>query len=181
MEQERLVSKEEGEWLLKVARNAIHQVFDKNLQLLNIGSFLSLSLCQSRGVFVSLWKDDFINCIGHPFPDRSLEAAVQQFATQSAVECRQFSSLSVDDISSIQIKISIMTHPIPIAPNQIQIGVHGLIIDHCGQLGILLPETATGYNWTVPIFLEHLCLKAELPKDAWKKTARLYAFTTQII
>jgi AMMECR1 domain-containing protein len=37
-------------------------------------------------------------------------------------------------------------------------------------------------NWDLPTYLEQLCYKAGLPKDAWKdKDARLFIFSADIV
>lgn len=177
-----LVSQEEGKWLLELARNAIHTVFDKHVRLLSIGSSLSLSLQQKRGVFVCLWMNEAeVSCIGHPLPNMILEEAVQQYAMAIVIQDKRFSSLKVEDLDRIQIKLSIMTHPVPIVPDQIEMGVHGLIIKLDGQLGVLLPEIPGEFGWDLQTCLEKLCEKGGLPIDTWKKPSSLYGFTTQII
>ena len=45
-------------------------------------------------------------------------------------------------------------------------------------LGVLGPTN----TWDLPTYLEQLCYKAGLPKDAWKdKDARLFIFSADII
>ena len=51
------------------------------------------------------------------------------------------------------------------------------MISHGPQRGLLLPQVATEYGWTRERFLEETCLKAGLDADAWKKGARVEAFT----
>jgi AMMECR1 domain-containing protein len=48
------------------------------------------------------------------------------------------------------------------------------------QSGLLLPQVATEFGWDRDTFLEHICLKAGLPKDVWKD-AELYIFTSEVI
>ena len=62
----------------------------------------------------------------------------------------------------------------------IQIGKHGLVISKGMQRGILLPQVAKELGWDRDTFLEQICLKAGLPKDAWKD-ADLYTFTAEIV
>jgi uncharacterized protein len=177
-----LVSQTEGKWLVELARNAIHTVFDKQVRLLSIGSSLSLSLYQKRGVFVGLWMNGTeVNCIGHPLPTMMLEEAVQQYTMETIRQDKRFSSLKVEDLDQIQIKLSIMTHPIPIMPDHIEMGVHGLIVKSDGQLSVFLPEVPGEFGWDLQTYLEKLCEKGGFPIDAWKKPSSLYGFTTQII
>ena len=62
----------------------------------------------------------------------------------------------------------------------IQVGKHGLYIMKGMQTGLLLPQVATELGWSRDEFLEHVCVKAGLPKNAWKD-AELYTFTAEII
>jgi AmmeMemoRadiSam system protein A len=180
--QNELVSQKEGKWLVELVRNAIHTVFDKQIRLLSIESSLSLSLYQKRGVFVGLWMHGAeVNCIGHPLPNMMLEEAVQQYAMEIVKQDKRVSSLKVEDLDQIQIKLSIMTHPVPIVPDQIEMGVHGLIVKSDGRLGVLLPEVPVEFGWDLQTYLEKLCEKGGFPIDAWKNPSSLYGFTTQII
>jgi len=43
--------------------------------------------------------------------------------------------------------------------------------------GLLLPQVATEFGWDRDTFLEHTCLKAGLPSDAWKHGAQIQVFT----
>ena len=166
---EELVSEKEGEWLLELTRNAVHSVLDKKIRLLSIGSSLSLSLYQKRGVFVGLWMDGAeVNCIGHPLPNMMLEDAVQQYAMETVKLSKRLSALKVEELQQLQFKISIMTHPIPIQSDEVQLGVHGLIIKHSGRLSVLLPEVPQEFGWDLQTYLEKLCEKGELPINAWK-------------
>jgi AMMECR1 domain-containing protein len=46
---------------------------------------------------------------------------------------------------------------------------------------LLLPQVATEYHWDRETFLEHTCLKAGLPRDAWKdKETRIFVFSAEI-
>ncbi|MFQ6116192.1 MAG: AMMECR1 domain-containing protein, partial [bacterium] len=47
--------------------------------------------------------------------------------------------------------------------------------------GLLLPQVAVNNNWNRQTFLEHTCLKAGLPKEAWKNPeAEIMIFGAQV-
>jgi len=46
--------------------------------------------------------------------------------------------------------------------------------------GILLPQVAKKFGWAENDFLEQVCVKAGLPRDAWRD-AELYTFTAEVI
>jgi hypothetical protein len=45
---------------------------------------------------------------------------------------------------------------------------------------LLLPQVATEHGWDRETFLEHTCLKAGLPRDAWKRGARILRFEAEV-
>jgi uncharacterized protein (TIGR00296 family) len=62
--------------------------------------------------------------------------------------------------------------------NDIVIGRDGLLIKLDMHSGLLLPQVATEHEYGVEQFLEQTCLKAGLPKNAYKdKYAEVYKFT----
>jgi uncharacterized protein (TIGR00296 family) len=63
-----------------------------------------------------------------------------------------------------------------INPNRITVGRHGLVIAKDGKRGLLLPQVAVEQNWTRETFLERACLKAGLPKNAWRSGAEIFVF-----
>jgi uncharacterized protein (TIGR00296 family) len=86
-----------------------------------------------------------------------------------------------EELNDMDIEISILSPFIPLRDvKDIQVGKHGLYIMKGTQSGLLLPQVATEFGWNRDAFLEHLCMKAGLPKDAWKD-AELYTFTAEIL
>ena len=63
---------------------------------------------------------------------------------------------------------------------EIEIGVHGLIVEQGARRGLLLPQVATEWGWDREEFLEHTCLKAGLARDAWKRGARVMCFSAEV-
>ena len=68
-----------------------------------------------------------------------------------------------------------------IAPEQVEVGRHGLLISQGARRGLLLPQVAVEWKWDREQFLEQTCLKAGLPRDAWRHGARIQAFTAQVL
>jgi len=46
--------------------------------------------------------------------------------------------------------------------------------------GLLLPQVAVEHRWTRETFLEHTCIKAGLPRNAWQHGARVLVFEAQV-
>ena len=65
--------------------------------------------------------------------------------------------------------------------DEIQVGVHGLIMKRGLYKGVLLPQVASERNWSRETFLEHTALKAGMSQDDWKRDAEVYTFSAKII
>jgi uncharacterized protein (TIGR00296 family) len=86
-----------------------------------------------------------------------------------------------EELKDMDIEISILSPFVPLKDvKDIQVGKHGLYIVKDNQSGLLLPQVATEFGWNRDEFLEHVCMKSGLPKDAWKD-AELYTFTAEIL
>jgi uncharacterized protein len=104
----------------------------------------------------------------------------------SSFEDPRFPPLKREELDAISIQVSVLSLPERIDcppdsyPEKIIIGKHGLIIRQGYSQGLLLPQVATEYGWDQKEFLAHLCIKAGLGKDAWKRDCELYSFQAQI-
>ena len=98
----------------------------------------------------------------------------------AALSDPRFQPVTPDETPSLHVEISVLSIPEEIAPEQIMIGRHGLIITQGWHRGLLLPQVPVTWEWDRERFLEETCLKAGLPTDAWKKGARIEAFTAEV-
>lgn len=141
-------------------------------------------LQQKLGVFVSVYVGhELRGCIGTFRSDQRLWKNVQQMAIQAASQDPRFAPISGEEQDHVGCEISILTQPTAIqGPGDIEIGRDGLIVETMHRRGVLLPQVATQYHWDAETFLEHTCLKAHLPPDAWKKpTTSLSRFEAIIV
>ena len=53
-------------------------------------------------------------------------------------------------------------------PQDVCVGVHGVMIRRGFNSGLLLPQVATEQGWNREMFLSYACRKAGLAPDAWK-------------
>ncbi len=44
----------------------------------------------------------------------------------------------------------------------------------------MLPQVPAEYGWDRETFLAQVCVKAGLPRDAWRKGAELFSFTAEV-
>jgi uncharacterized protein (TIGR00296 family) len=64
--------------------------------------------------------------------------------------------------------------------DEIAVGQHGVIVEQGRSRGLLLPQVATDFGWDRETFLEYTCLKAGLPRDAWRTGTRIFVFEARI-
>lgn len=174
-----MVSEEDQKLLLQLARNSIQITIQKGRKPPAVES-LSALLREKRGVFVTLWMEDLRGCIGFPYPIKPLVEAVQEAAVSAALQDPRFPPVRLEELSRIEIEISVLTQPKPIQPDQIKVGVHGLIVSQGNRSGLLLPQVAIDYGWDAETFLSQTCVKAGLPSEAWKGKSNLFGFEAQI-
>lgn len=141
----------------------------------------SPALTEPRGAFVTLRKQgELRGCIGHVLTSDPLYKTVQECAVAAALSDPRFPSVTPDETPSLHLEISVLSKPAEIAPEQIMIGEHGLIISRGWRRGLLLPQVPVTWHWDRERFLEETCTKAGLPADAWRKGARIEAFTAEV-
>lgn len=93
----------------------------------------------------------------------------------------RFRPVIAEELSQIEIELSVLSHPIAIQLDSIEVGTHGLIVSNGRQRGLLLPQVAIQFRWTAPRFVGETCEKAGLPRDAWKqRDTRIEAFTAEV-
>lgn len=175
------LSDEEKRILLQIARKSIEEEFGKTTVNLNQDFPETLNL--KCGVFATLSIDDELRgCIGYIIGDKPLYELVYIVAKKSAFEDPRFYPLTEEELDEIEIEISVLSPPKRIQSiDEIKIGEHGLIIQKGPFHGLLLPQVATKYNWTVKEFLEHTCLKAGLSKTEWKDpNTKIEIFTADV-
>lgn len=139
-------------------------------------------LAEHRGAFVTLeLRGELRGCVGQVEPQKSLAFTVARCAISAAREDDRFNPIQSGEVAQLTIEISVLSQPKPIAPNEIKIGIHGLIAESGPFRGLLLPQVATERNWTPEKFLSETCLKAGLPGDAWKSAeTRIFGFSAEV-
>jgi AmmeMemoRadiSam system protein A len=140
-------------------------------------------LKEKMGAFVCLkTHGELKGCIGHIKGFLPLHETIKEMARQAAFHDPRFAPLDASEWKATEIEISVLTPMRKIDDiEQIEIGVHGLYIEKGVETGLLLPQVATEYGWDRITFLEYACMKAGLPKDAWKsKETNIYVFSADV-
>lgn len=178
-----MLTGEQKQFLLAEARRVI-EAYIKNNKVVNISSN-EKRLLEKRGIFVTLrYKEDhkLRGCIGFPEPILPLKDALKEAALCSATADPRFFPLAKEELSKIEIEISVLTKPALIKEplKNIKIGTDGLIIKKGPFSGLLLPQVATEFNLKTHEFLEMTCEKAGLDKNSWKDAkTEIYKFQAQ--
>jgi AmmeMemoRadiSam system protein A len=167
--------------LLVVARQAIAaRLSSRPLPAPDVAS----ELRRPGAVFVTLRRradDELRGCIGTLEAEQPLVDVVGRMAVAAATQDLRFPSVTAEELPSLAMEISILTPCVPITPDEVQPGIHGLIIRAGGRSGLLLPQVASDHGWDRETFLAYTCVKAGLPCDAWKDPrATLLAFTAVV-
>ncbi len=103
-------------------------------------------------------------------------------AIAAALHDTRFMPVTADELPYIDLEISVLTPFQEISsPEEITVGIHGLLISKGNRSGLLLPQVASERGWDRITFLEETCRKAGLPKDAWKEEdTRIYVFSADV-
>jgi uncharacterized protein len=138
-------------------------------------------LAEPRGGFASLYlRGQLRGCVGYVLPKSSVYRTVAETARAAAFEDPRFHPVTLAEAPDLEIELSILSQPKPIAADAVEIGRHGLLISLHGSRGLLLPQVPIEHHWDRETFLQQTCRKAGLPPDAWQKGAKIEAFTAEI-
>jgi len=138
---------------------------------------------QPRGLFVTLRiGEELRGCIGTLAARGDITRIVSEYALRAALDDPRFEPLSAAELAGVTIEISVLGAPREIAgPEDVVIGLDGLIIEAGGRRGLLLPQVAPEWGFDAPTFVAEVCRKAGLPPDAWRaEGTRLFAFGAEV-
>ncbi len=174
------LSEGERQALLNLARQAVTEAVLRGQILADIPSGGIFS--QRSGVFVALHVGKRLRgCIGAVEPEEPLGDSVVRSAASAALQDSRFPAVRPDELSDLQIEISLLSPLLPIRPEEIEIGRHGLLISRGRLRGLLLPQVAVEHHLSAEQFLAETCRKAQLPPDAWREAdTGLFGFTSEI-
>jgi AmmeMemoRadiSam system protein A len=171
-------SSEERTILLRLAHDSISFTLEKREISFDP---LTTHFAEPRGAFTSLYlRGDLRGCVGYVLPTSSVYRAVAETARAAAFDDNRFRPVTREEAPHLEIELSILTPPLSISVEEIEIGRHGLLISQHGRRGLLLPQVPIEHKWDRITFLEQTCRKAGLPGDAWQKGAGIQAFTAEI-
>lgn len=137
-------------------------------------------------VFVTLTQDGRLRgCMGSLEACRSLREDLEANACAAAFRDPRFPCLSVAELASTCVEVSILSKPQPMtfrseaeAIAQLRPGVDGVLLEHGYHRGTFLPQVWEQLPDPVQ-FIRHLKVKAGLPPDFWSDDLRLSRYTVE--
>jgi hypothetical protein len=181
---------EQGGLLVKLARVTLMQKFGRKLAPLEaegLRTALKAPCFQARGgTFVTLkHQGQLRGCIGSLSASETLAEDVRRNAVNAAFHDPRFSPLTENQLEQIAIEVSVLTEPRPLSfgdaqdlLRRLRPNVDGVIIRQGYASATFLPQVWEQLPKKED-FLDHLCLKAGLPREAWKQ-GRIEVSTYQV-
>ncbi|MFO7599567.1 MAG: AmmeMemoRadiSam system protein A [Candidatus Desulfacyla sp.] len=169
------LTEEQGKYLLGVARKTIQGALSGESRK-GEDAHLPAVFNQPRGTFVTLTiGGNLRGCIGHIIPQESLIEGIRINAVNAAFKDPRFRPLDKEEWKRVKIEISILTEPKPLPYSdaddllkKLRPGIDGVIIKKGYHQSTFLPQVWDQLPRKEE-FLNHLCLKAGLDGNEWKK------------
>jgi len=177
-----MLSKEQRKRLLEIARNSIETYLTTNRKLEVTEK--DPVLLKEMGAFVTLHQHGQLRgCIGNIIGKGPLYLTVRNMAIESAVGDPRFSPVELHELKDLEIEVSALSPVKKVdSADEIELGVHGVIVKKGFNSGVFLPQVATETGWSKEEFLSNLCAhKAGLAPGAWKdKSTEMYVFSAEV-
>jgi AmmeMemoRadiSam system protein A len=169
--------------LLQIARDSIAAALDG--RRVDLEKYvIDDALQKPSGAFVTLNDGDgqLRGCIGSIVPTAPLYQAVSASAINAAFRDPRFYPVKREELPTLHLEISVMGPIVRVNdPNDVEVGRDGLIVSRGQYAGLLLPQVATECKWDRETFLSHTCLKAGLPRDAWRsEVTKIERFSAEV-
>jgi AmmeMemoRadiSam system protein A len=169
------LTEKEKDLLLRLARTTIAAELNRPTTMEDPQD-VSQNLMEKRGCFVSLHKKGILRgCIGRLEPVDPLISTVEENAKHAAFRDPRFPALTADELSEVEIEISILTIPKALTyrdgedlKSQLEPGVHGVILSKGGHRATFLPQVWDQLP-SKEDFLGQLCIKGGLKRNCWKE------------
>ncbi len=171
-------TREERTNLLKLAHESILSALEHREMSLDP---TSPHFSEPRGAFTTIYcQGQLRGCVGYVLAVISLYRTVAETARAAAFEDTRFQPVTLEEARALEVSLSILSPLRVVKPEEVEIGVHGLVVSYGGRRGLLLPQVPVEHGWDRLTFIEQTCQKAGLPRDAWKNGATLEAFTAEV-
>jgi AmmeMemoRadiSam system protein A len=170
------LSKKDQLFLLKLSRKALEFIFKTGTELSVKDSDIPAPLFENKATFVTLTKhEELRGCIGKLIPQKELYKDVLENTYSAAFADPRFPQLSKDELKDLRIEISVLDKPkelhyenVSDLVQKLEKGKPGVILEFGLNSATFLPQVWEDLP-TADEFLSHLCRKAGLSADTWKK------------
>ncbi|MEN4052312.1 MULTISPECIES: AmmeMemoRadiSam system protein A [Sulfurimonas] len=169
---------EEKKELKEIAKLALYEAVLQNKRLQLDTSKLPQKFKEHLGAFVTLNENGQLRgCIGRFEPDQPLYEVIIEMAISASRYDNRFTPVTPEELSSIDIEISVLTPRVRVnSVDDIIVGKHGIYISYGGRNGTYLPQVATDMGWDKEQFVRSCCIeKAGIPPQHCKD-AELYVY-----
>lgn len=188
MKESSRMSEEKGRLLVELARQTLEERLRGETEgLKGVEKLLDEEIFQTRrGTFVTLTKNSQLRgCIGNLVPEKTIVQGVKENAVNAAFNDPRFPALSKEELDKISIEVSLLTEPQPLEYkdaddllSKLRPNVDGVIIRRGMHSATFLPQVWEQLG-DKEMFLSHLCMKAGLPENEWRK-GNLEVLTYQV-
>ena len=170
------LSNKDQQFLLKLSRNALEHIFKIGTELTVKDSDIPSLLLEKKATFVTLTKNgELRGCIGKLLPIKELCRDVLENTYSAAFADPRFPQLSKDELKDLHIEISVLDKPNELhyentsdLVQKLEKGKQGVILEFGLYSATFLPQVWDDLP-KADEFLSHLCRKAGLSADTWKK------------
>lgn len=170
------LSQRQGQCLVKLARQTIAERLGKSSIKVDPASLEDAAYQDHRGTFVTLTINHQLRgCIGNLDSTESVLSGIKRNAVNAAFHDPRFSPLEADELDQVAVEVSILTEPKPLEYRdskdllaKLRIDVDGVILRKGTASATFLPQVWEQLPQPEK-FLSHLCMKAGLPADTWRK------------
>jgi AmmeMemoRadiSam system protein A len=169
------LSPTDSQYLVNLARLTIARAVEGDDIPPVVLAELTEELQQPGASFVTITIEGALRgCIGSIEPYRPLAQDVQENALGAAFRDPRFPALSTGELDAIQIELSILTQPQPLAYtsgddllSQLRPNIDGVIIEREWRRATFLPQVWEKLPNPID-FMSNLCKKAGLPPDDYQ-------------
>lgn len=140
------------------------------------------SVLVPTGAFVTLRQSNgrLRGCMGRITASQPLIQTIADCTVEAASRDPRFKPVTPQELPGLYVEISVLSPMEEVRSEDVEVGRHGLLISVGLRHGLLLPQVADEWGWDRERFLDETCLKAGLPRNAWRQGARIQAFTAEV-
>ena len=181
------VSDSDKRALLSLARRSV-ELYAREQRKPDGAPTLSAGMRAARGCFVTLKEHGQLRgCIGSLNAEKPLYECVAENAVNAAAHDPRFQPVESAELPQIEVEISVLTPPVPLAPrspeqllSELQPGAHGVILEQGPARSTFLPQV-----WEqLPdkrAFLAALCRKAGLIDLCWQSPSTSFSIYRAVV